>query len=52
MAGVQFGEVLGSEAPFDFGIAGEGAGAGAGDVGEDAIERVGDGEMAGVGCYD
>jgi hypothetical protein len=38
---LQVGKVGGSETPFDFGIAGKRAGAGAGDVGEDALEGCG-----------
>ena len=48
----QVGEIGGREAPFDFGIAGESAGAGAGDVGEDAVELLSEGEMLGVGGDD
>ncbi len=49
---VQLCEIVGFEAPLDFGIAGERAGAGAGDVGENAIEWAGHGEMLGVGGDD
>ncbi len=35
----QFCQIIDGEAPFDFGISGQRTGAGAGDVGEDAVEE-------------
>ena len=46
---MQVREVFGREAPLDFGIAGERAGARAGDVGENAMVWIGEGEIGGVG---
>jgi hypothetical protein len=47
LAAVEIGEVFGKESPFDFGVAGEGAGARAGSVDEDSIEGAAKGEGAG-----
>ena len=49
MAVVEFCEVIRLETPFDFGIAGQSAGAGARDVGQDEIKRLRDGESTGIG---
>ena len=46
---VQLGQIFWFETPLDFGIAGERAGARAGDVGKDAVELSGQGEMARIG---
>ena len=46
---MEFCEVIRFEAPFDFGIAGESARARAGDVGQDEIKGLRDGESTGIG---
>ena len=47
LAGLEVLDIRGGETPFDFGIAGEGAGTGAGGVDQDAVEAAGEGERAG-----
>jgi len=46
---MEFGKIFWLEAPLDFGIAGQSAGAGARDVGQDEIKRLRDGESTGIG---
>ena len=52
LALLQFFEIVERESPFNFGIAGESAGAGAGDVDEDSIEWSGYRKVLRVGIHD
>jgi hypothetical protein len=48
---MEFRQVFWSQAPLDFGITRERAGAGAGDVGQDAVIGTVERELAGIGDY-